>query len=65
MSMAIIIVTVVAGLIGTGYVMHGDKSHNLRMLFSGLALCIVPYFFHNTQLLVLACLAMAAAPFVI
>jgi hypothetical protein len=65
MSMTTIIVGLVAGLIGTGYFMYGKKNHNLIMLWSGMALCVVPYFIGNTALLIVACLAMAAAPFVV
>jgi hypothetical protein len=65
MSMTTIIVSLVAGLVGSAYFMYGKKTCNFRMLFSGVALCVVPYFISNTILLILACAAMAAAPFVI
>ena len=65
MSMTTIIISLVAGLIGSGYFMYGKKSQNFRMVFSGIALCVVPYFISNTILLIVACLAMTAAPFVI
>jgi len=65
MSMTTIIVSLVAGLVGSGYFMYGKKTCNMTVLFSGVALCVVPYFISNTILLIVACLAMAAAPFVI
>jgi len=65
MSMTAIIVGLIAGLVGSGYFMYGKKSHNLTMVFSGIALCVVPYFISNNILLVCACLAMTAIPFVI
>jgi hypothetical protein len=65
MSMTTIIVSLVAGMVGTGYFMYGKKTCNFTMLFSGVALCVVPYFIGNTMLLVVACVAMTAAPFVI
>jgi|GEM_PF-229649 len=65
MSMTVIMVSLVAGLVGSAYFMYGKKTQNLAMVFSGIALCVVPYFIGNTLLLIVACLAMAAAPFVI
>ena len=65
MSMTTIIVGLLAGLVGSGYFMDGKKTSHIPMLCSGVALCIVPYFISNTLLLIVACLAMAAAPFVL
>ena len=65
MSMTAIVVSLVAGLIGSGYFMYGKKTCNITMLCSGVALCVVPYFIGNTLLLIVACVAMATAPFVI
>jgi hypothetical protein len=65
MSMTTIVVSLVAGLVGSGYFMYGKKSCNFTMLCSGVALCVVPYFISNTILLIVACVAMAAAPFVV
>lgn len=65
MSMTTIVISLVAGLVGSAYFMYGKKNCNFKMLLSGVALCVVPYFISNTILLVVACLAMAATPFVI
>lgn len=65
MNMTTIIISLVAGLVGSGYFMYGKKTCNFKMLFSGVALCVVPYFIGNTILLTVACVAMAAAPFLI
>jgi len=65
LSMATIIVSLVAGLIGSGYFMYGKKTHNFKMLCSGMALCVVPYFIGNTILLIVACVAMTAMPFIL
>jgi len=65
MSMATIVVSLVAGLVGSGFFMYGKKTCNIKMLCSGVALCVVPYFIGNTILLIVACVAMAAAPFII
>lgn len=63
MSMTGLFISIVAGLIGSGYFIYGKKNANFKMLFSGLGLCVVPYFISSTILLVIACVAMAAAPF--
>jgi len=65
MSTTAILISLFAGLIGSAYFIYGKKNCNFKMLFSGIALCVVPYFIGNTILLVIACVAMAAAPFFI
>ena len=65
MSMTAIVISLVAGLVGSAYFIYGKKTCNFKMLFSGVALCVVPYFISNTIILVVACIAMAAAPFFI
>jgi hypothetical protein len=65
MSMTVIIVSIVAGLIGSGYFMYGKRTMNIPMIISGVLLCIVPYFISNTLILIIACLIMLAAPFVV
>jgi hypothetical protein len=65
MSITTIMVNLVAGLVGSAYFMYGKKNQNFTMVFSGIALCVVPYFIGNTVVLIVACLAMTAAPFVL
>jgi hypothetical protein len=65
MSTTVICVDLLAGLIGTAYFIYGKKTANFKLLYLGIALCVVPYFIGNTLLLIAACLAMVAAPFVI
>ena len=65
MSMTTIAVSLLAGLVGSGYFMYGRKSCNIKMLYSGIALCVVPYFIGNATLLIVACVAMAVVPFVL
>jgi hypothetical protein len=64
MNMTNIVISILAGLIGSGFFMYGKKRQNLRILGFGIALCVVPYFISNTLLLLAACIAMTAAPFV-
>src|SRR5512146_660884 len=65
LSMTAIVISLVAGLVGSAYFMYGKKNCNIKMVLSGVALCVVPYFIGNTILLVVACIAMAASPFVL
>ena len=65
LSMTVICINLLAGLVGTAYFMYGKKTCNFKVIGWGIALCVVPYFIGNTLLLIVACLAMAAAPFVI
>lgn len=65
MSMTVIFINIVAGLVGSGYFMYGKRTCNFKIMLCGVALCVVPYFISNSMLLIAACLAMAAAPFVI
>jgi hypothetical protein len=65
MSMTGIVISLFAGLVGSAYFMYGKKNCHIPAVVSGIALCVVPYFITNTLWLVVACIAMAAAPFVI
>jgi hypothetical protein len=64
-DMTTLVVSLVAGLVGSAYFVYGKKTSSVPMLVSGAALCIVPYFISNAIILTVACLAMAAAPFFI
>lgn len=65
MSPTGIALSLLAGLIGSAYFIYGKKSCNFKMLGFGVALCVVPYFIANTIILVVACIAMVAGPFVL
>jgi hypothetical protein len=65
MSMTVIGINLLAGLVGSAYFMYGKKRCDLKITCWGIALCVVPYFISNTIMLIIACVAMAAAPFVI
>ena len=65
MSVTVICVNLLAGLVGSAYFMYGRKNCNIAVVCWGVALCVVPYFIGNTLLLIVACIAMAAAPFIV
>ena len=56
---------VLFGSIGMGYIVYGKKQRKGMALFSGIALCIFPYCVSNIFLFVLIGLALMALPFFI
>lgn len=65
MSTTGLAISIVAGLVGSGYFMYGRKAGNMKAIVSGAALCIVPCFIGNTVVLAISCLLMAALPFLL
>jgi 4-hydroxybenzoate polyprenyltransferase len=65
MSVTTMAISLFAGIVGSAYFMYGKRTCNMKILCSGVALCVVPCFITNTLGLVAACIAMAVAPFVI
>jgi hypothetical protein len=53
------------GIIGSGYFVYGRKRNNTVILFSGVLLCIFPYFVSNGWLMLILGLIFLAVPFVI
>ena len=64
-SMGALVVGVVAGLFGSSYFLYGKRQGNSSMLFTGVALWVVPFFISSALWLSLACGALVFAPFVI
>jgi len=54
---------VVFGGIGFGYFLYGKKQRAIVPLFSGIFLCVSPYFMANVYTLVLIGVALMAAPY--
>jgi hypothetical protein len=52
------------GTIGVGYVMFGKKAERMSPLISGAALIVIPYFISNVILLIVVGLALMVVPFV-
>ena len=59
-----LLLSLLFGTIGMGYLMYGKRMAQLIPLCVGLALMVVPYFIANNIILVIVCVAMMAAPFV-
>lgn len=53
------------GAIGMGYFVYGKQQRHPVALFSGILLCVYPYFVSNVVYMLLVGAALAAAPFVV
>ena len=53
------------GAFGMGFLAYGKKAGRLIPIVAGLALMIVPYFISSILVLLLVCGALTAAPFII
>ncbi len=51
--------------VGMGYLLFARKAGRLVPAIAGAALLFVPYFISSLVLMVIACLALAAAPFIL
>jgi len=63
MDMTTILISVLFGLVGTGFVMFGKSSGQLVPIGAGVALMIFPYFISNIILMLIVGAALMAAPF--
>ena len=64
MTPSTLFIGLVAGAFGVGYFMYGKKQAKFTAMFSGIALCVYPYFFDSVLWLVVIGAALLAAPFV-
>jgi len=64
MTPTTLFIGLVAGAFGVGYFMYGKKQAKFTPMFSGIALCVYPYFFDSILWLVVIGAALLAAPFV-
>ena len=65
MDLTWFILSSVAGIFGVAYFIYGKKEQRPIPLLSGALLCVLPYFIDNITVLVLVCLGLLAAPFLI
>ncbi len=56
---------VISGAIGFGYFIYGKKQSKIVPFISGAGLCAVSYAIDNVPLLIVVCLGLMAAPFII
>ena len=55
----------ITGSIGLGYFVYGKRQSRAIPFLSGAGLFIIPYCIDNVTILILACMALIVAPFVI
>jgi hypothetical protein len=60
-----IIVWLVSGALGMGYIIYGKKQSSLVFMLSGIALGVYPYLFSNIIVLIIIGVVLAVVPFVI
>ncbi len=63
--MTTLIIGGVAGIFGAAYFIYGKKQQRPVPLLAGALLCVLPYFIGDMTVLLLVCVALLAAPFVI
>jgi len=56
--------SVLFGALGFGFLIFGKKSGQMIPMFVGLALMVFPYFIPNVVLMLSVCLVLTAVPFV-
>jgi len=59
------ILSSIAGILGATYFIYGKKEQRPVPLLAGALLCVLPYFIDSIPVLVVVCLALLAAPFVV
>ncbi len=65
MDTSTIILGVLFGAIGIGYIVYGRKQKRGIALLSGIVLCACPYFVSNIYLIIFIGIALMALPFFI
>lgn len=60
-----LVLGLVFGTIGFGFLMYGRKQHAMVPVVCGLLLMIVPYFISDALLLLGVCAALSVVPFVV
>jgi hypothetical protein len=58
-------VGLIAGAFGMAYFVYGKRQAKFVAMFSGIALCIYPYFFESVLWLCVVGAALLVAPFVV
>jgi len=52
------------GVFGTAYFFYGRKRKNSTVMYTGVALCVYPYFIDSMTLLIVIGVALSLLPFV-
>jgi len=62
---AALMIGIFAGCFGFAYFVYGKKQAKAVPLVCGIGLCVIPYFIESLTLLILVCLTLIIAPFII
>ena len=60
-----LMVSILFGSIGVGYFIYGKKQQQFIPLFTGIALCVYPYFMSNGYAMVVVGIILTAVPWFI
>ena len=60
-----LIISLIAGLVGTAYFMYGRKQGRSVAMWAGAGLCVYPYFIGNWVLQLVLGLLLAALPSIV
>jgi hypothetical protein len=63
--MTALLLALVFGSIGLGFVMYAKKAGEFLPAIIGTALMVVPYFFRSAWLLLIVCSVLTALPFIL
>jgi hypothetical protein len=63
--METLLIGLIAGIFGVAYFTYGKKQARFSAMFSGMLLCIYPYFIDSTIWLLVVGAVLLAAPFFI
>jgi hypothetical protein len=63
MDTTLLMLSVLFGLVGTGFFMYGKQAGHFVAIGVGVALMVCPYFIPNATALLIVCLALTAVPF--
>jgi hypothetical protein len=65
MDMTNLMLSMLFGLIGSGFLTYGKKAAKILPMAVGLALIVCPYFIGNVAVMAGVCVSLAAVPFVV
>ena len=65
MTMSVILLAILFGLVGTGYVMYAKNAGELFPALFGIGLMVFPYFITNVWILLIVGVALMAGPFLL
>jgi len=65
MNTGYVLINILLGAVGLGYVTYGKQQKRAIALLSGLGLLVLPYFISTTYVLILVSIVMIILPFLI